>query len=126
VSEHIVKHILLVEDSPASQEIVRLLLESCGARCTTVGDAEAALMLLEHALFDGFIIDLALPNSDGLSLLRAIRAMPALVDVPIITFTAYHSSLMRKDALALGSDLYISKPFNEHIFIDQIRRLFRL
>ncbi len=121
-----VKHILLVEDSTTSQEIVQALVERSGARCTAVGDAESALRLLVSHQFDGFIIDLALPNVDGLSLLRAIRSTPATAHVPVLTFTAYHSSLMRKDALALGSTLYVSKPFNEHVFLDQITTLFGL
>jgi two-component system, response regulator FlrC len=118
------KRILVVEDDRISQEIVVGLLAIAPAEALAVDSAEAALIVLARQKVDGIILDLALPGMDGLTMLRHLREREDTATVPIISYSAYHSSLLRQDALACGSTAYMGKPFNEYHFLELVRRVF--
>mgnify|MGYP003704977961 CR=1 FL=1 len=76
--------ILVVEDEPAVQELMRYTLEQAGMDPTTVASAEDALALLREELPDAVLIDWMLPNKSGLALARELRESPRTADLPLI------------------------------------------
>ncbi|NWF70297.1 MAG: response regulator [Chloroflexi bacterium] len=115
--------ILVVEDEPDGQEVVMDILEYYRIPSDAVGTAEEALKRLAQQIYNGVVIDLALPGMDGFGLLRAIRGDARLKALPCIACTAYHTSMVRKEALEAGFDAYFPKPLDDHALIRELQRL---
>jgi two-component system sensor histidine kinase/response regulator len=118
-----VGRILLVEDEPDGREVVRDLLDYHEIPSEAVATAEEALTRLAQEHFDGVVIDLALPGMDGFGLLRAIRGDERFADLPCIAYTAFHTSMVRRDALEAGFNAYFPKPLDDNAFIRELKRL---
>ncbi|MDE2059127.1 MAG: sigma-54-dependent Fis family transcriptional regulator [candidate division NC10 bacterium] len=107
--------ILVVDDEQGMRELLTVLLEHQGYRVITASDGEQALDLVAHQSPDLVISDVRMPRMDGIGLLTGIRkADPHL---PVIMVTAYASMDSTIQAMRLGADDYITKPFR----IDEIR-----
>lgn len=117
------KRILVVEDELDAQEIMTRLLTHIQMAVEVVGTAEEALTLLHQNQYDGALIDLALPEMDGLTLLKLIRTNPDTAQLPCIAYTAHHSPKVRKEATELGCNAYLTKPFNEVLFVQEVLRV---
>jgi CheY-like chemotaxis protein len=115
--------ILIVEDEPDGQEVVAELLGHFNVSHNVAGTAEEALELLAQEQYTAAIIDLALPGMDGLTLLKTIRENPDTADLPCVAFTAYHSSLVKKQAIESGCNGYLTKPLNDHSFMQELERV---
>jgi CheY-like chemotaxis protein len=113
-------HILIVEDEPDGQEVMVGLLNEFDIAAEAVGTAEEALDRLSQQAYTAAVIDLALPSMDGLALLQAIRKNPSTANLPCIVCTAYHSSLVKRQAIEAGCDAYLPKPLDNHFFIKEI------
>jgi CheY-like chemotaxis protein len=116
-------HILVVEDEPDGQEVALELLKTHNIRTDIAATAEEALDLLKLQSYTAAIIDLALPQMDGLELLRAIRSNPAIQGMPCIAYTAYHSSLVKKQAIEAGCNAYLTKPVDDQRFVIELSRI---
>jgi CheY-like chemotaxis protein len=79
--------VLLVEDHDDSREVLRVLLERCGAQVTDVPGARAALAEIERAVPDVLVTDISMPGEDGFWLLRSVRRTPA-ARLPVVAVTA--------------------------------------
>lgn len=115
--------ILVVEDDADAQDIVVRLLTHIHREVDVATSAEEAWDLLQQNSYAGALIDLALPEMDGLTLLRHIRDNSDTADLPCITYTAHHSSRVRKEAMELGSNGYLTKPFNEEVLVQEVLRV---
>jgi DNA-binding response OmpR family regulator/two-component sensor histidine kinase len=102
--------VLLVEDNGDLRQYLVRLLEGNGWTVTAVPDAESALR--HRNVPDVILTDVMLPGRDGLSLVRAVRADPALATVPVILLTARAGAEFAAEGLRAGADDYIVKPFN--------------
>jgi CheY-like chemotaxis protein len=104
--------VLVVDDDPDSRELIRTVLDTCGARVALAGSAGEALHLIDRQPFDVLIADIGMPERDGYSLIRAVRALPvergALM--PAIAVTAYAGSSDRDQAIAAGFNRHLAKP----------------
>lgn len=99
---------LVVEDEQEIRELLRRYLERAGYAVLTTGSGAAALrMLTEHAVRLA-VLDLGLPDVDGLEVLRAARSD----DVPVVVLTARTAVADRIHGLELGADDYVTKPFS--------------
>lgn len=116
-------NILVVEDEPDGQEVVNGILGYFGINSVAVDSAEDALTLLGQGSFTAAVIDLMLPNMDGLGLVKAIRGRPAIANLPCIAMTAYHTSLVRQQALDAGFDAYFPKPLDDTTFVRELDRI---
>lgn len=72
---------------------------------------------------DAAVIDRRLPDGDGLALVRALRKIPAVADIPIVVLTAGHRPEDRVEVLAAGADEYVGKPVDPLVLADLLRRL---
>jgi CheY-like chemotaxis protein len=113
-------HILIVEDEPDGQEVIAGLLGQFDIAADAVSTAEEALDRLARQGYTAAVIDLALPHMDGLTLLKAIRNNPTTANLPCIVCTAYHSSLVKRQAIEAGCNAYLTKPLDDHYFVKEI------
>lgn len=104
--------VLIVDDSADTCELLAMVLRRQGAAVAAALSAREALALLETALPDVMVCDIAMPGADGYDLIRRLRSRPADAGgcLPAIAVTAYARAEDRERALAAGFDGYISKP----------------
>ncbi len=110
------KSILVVDDNPSNLKLFTFLLALPGYSVTTAADAQQALGALEHLMPDLIIMDLQLPDVDGLTLTRQLKADPRLQHVPIVAVTASAMKGDEEKARAAGVDGYMSKPVEKRAF----------
>ena len=118
-------NILLVEDEPGIQELLKLNLSQAGHQVTAVGDAEQALRFLKTALPDVILLDWMLPSMSGIDLCRRLRADERYQPVPIIMLTARGEERDKVLGLDTGADDYITKPFSPRELVSRIKAVLR-
>ncbi len=116
------KHILVVDDEPRIAEIARDYLERAGFRVAIAGSGADALALARSKRPDLVVLDLGLPQMDGLDVTRALRKQS---NVPIIMLTARVDERDKLIGLELGADDYITKPFSPKELVARVRAVFR-
>ncbi len=106
--------VLVVDDESDSREVMAHALEDCGASVTVAGSAREALDILERFDVDVLLADVAMPDEDGYSLIRRIRASSAgrIATIPAAAVTAHARDDERKLALSAGFHLHLAKPFD--------------
>lgn len=119
------QRILVVEDDPDGADMVSLVLDSAGIEAVVAGDAETALGWLKEDgnRFDAAIIDMALPNMDGMELMGHIRQIPNVSHLPLISVTAFHTPELKVRVLDAGFDAYFAKPLETTLFIRAIEQI---
>jgi DNA-binding response OmpR family regulator len=117
------RHVLIVEDEPDIARLVQTHLEDAGYETDIAGNGAAAMKLFEKGEYDLVILDLMLPDTDGLSLCRQMRAQPGYV--AIMMLTAKSTELDRVVGLEVGADDYLTKPFSVPELLARIKALFR-
>ncbi len=115
--------ILLVEDDRALHSALMSLLVQSGYAVDGVHDGASAEVLLRAESFDLVILDLNLPQMDGLEVLRILRSRRSTAAVMILT--ARHTAEDRVRGLDLGADDYLAKPFDVREFEARVRSLLR-
>jgi len=104
--------VLLVEDNLINQKVAQKLLERAGHTVTIAGNGREALTVLSDSVFDLVLMDVAMPEMDGLEATQAIRlreeGKPSRM--PIVAFTAHAMVGDRERCLAAGMDAYVTKP----------------
>jgi DNA-binding response OmpR family regulator len=116
------KTILVVDDEFKIVQIARDYLEHAGFSVLTAGDGRSALAVARSAKPDLVILDLGLPEMDGLDVTRTLRKDS---DVPIIMLTARGEETDKLVGLELGADDYITKPFSPKELVARVRTLLR-
>lgn len=117
--------ILVVEDEPAVQELMRYTLEQAGMLAFTASSAEDALASLRESLPDAVLIDWMLPNKSGLALARELRETERTASLPLIIVTARGEESDRVKGLDQGADDYVVKPFSPRELIARIQAVLR-
>ncbi len=112
--ESVPLRILLAEDEAINQMALRLTLESLGHKTVCAGNGREALDLVRETPFDLILMDIQMPEMDGLEATRAIRACPdpAVRDIPIVALTAHAMKGDKEAFLAAGMNAYASKPLD--------------
>src|SRR5215831_11325591 len=113
--------ILLVEDEENLHEALKLNLELEGYEITSAYNGAAALKAVESEYFDLIILDVMLPEVDGINVTETIRLQN--VDVPILILSAKNTSADRVLGLKKGADDYLTKPFNKKKQILRVQKL---
>jgi two-component system OmpR family response regulator len=115
-------HVLLVEDDAEIRELLAAFLRRNGLRVSLASDGREMDQLLSLSTVDILILDVMLPDEDGLSLCRRVRAAGGM---PIILLTARGQEFDRIIGLEMGADDYVTKPFSSRELLARIRALLR-
>ena len=118
----IMKTILVVDDEPKIVQLLRDYLERAGFRVLTAPSGKTALALAHSEKPDLIILDLGLPEMDGLDVTRTLRKVS---NVPILMLTARSDETDKLIGLELGADDYITKPFSPRELVARVRVVFR-
>ena len=109
---HGAMHILLAEDNEVNQRVAGALLKKAGHRVTIAGDGREAAAMVAREPFDVVLMDMHMPEMDGIEATRAIRALPAPASqVPIVALTAAGASSDIETCLEAGMNYFLVKPF---------------
>ena len=117
-----VKTVLVVDDEPRIVQLARDYLENAGFTVLTAGDGKSAIHAFRSRHPDLVVLDLGLPELDGLDVTRAIRSDSA---TPIVMLTARDHELDKLLGLELGADDYITKPFSPRELVARVRAVLR-
>jgi two-component system catabolic regulation response regulator CreB len=118
-----VKHrILIVEDEPAISDNIQFVLESEGLETVRVATGLAAVSALEDSAVDLIVLDIGLPDINGLDLLKEIRRTRA---TPVILLTARSAEIDRVVGLEIGADDYVAKPFSPRELAARVKAVLR-
>lgn len=119
------KKILIIEDERDIRELVTHYLTKEGYRVESVSDGAKGLSLARTLNPDLIILDLMLPELDGLEVCKKLRADPKTVAVPIIMLTAKGEETDKIVGLELGADDYLTKPFSPKELTARVKALLR-
>jgi DNA-binding response OmpR family regulator len=114
--------ILVVDDEPSISEVVTIYLQRAGYRVSVARDGQAALDAIERQPPDLVVLDLMLPQVDGLEIARRVRAQG---DTPIIMLTARREEADRITGLETGADDYVVKPFSPQELVSRVKAVLR-
>jgi two-component system cell cycle response regulator DivK len=113
--------VLIVEDNDKNLKLARDLLAHHGFRTLTAGNATDGIALVEAHRPDLVLMDVGLPDMDGVAALKQLRGSPSTSGVPVVAFTAYAMRQDRERLLAAGFDGYLPKPIDIRDFPAQVR-----
>jgi CheY-like chemotaxis protein len=117
------KQILIVEDKPASRELLRTVLERQGYGVIEAEDGEDALVKLKDFLPDLVLLDLQMPARNGYDVLKEMRKDDRLASVPVVAITANAMPEDREKVAAAGFNGYIAKPVALARLREEVHRL---
>jgi two-component system cell cycle response regulator DivK len=104
--------ILIVEDNDKNLKLARDVLQHDGFRTLEAETAAAAIALAEQHVPDLILMDIQLPDMDGVTALGRLRVMEATTSIPIVALTAFAMAADRERLLAAGFDGYLAKPMS--------------
>jgi DNA-binding response OmpR family regulator len=117
-----VQTVLVVEDESSIASFVALYLKNAGYKVRTVGTGEAALEQVNEERPDLIVLDLMLPDIDGIEVCRRIRKSS---EVPILMLTARDEDVDKIIGLEVGADDYLTKPFNPRELVARVKSILR-
>jgi two-component system KDP operon response regulator KdpE len=114
--------VLVIDDEPPIRRLLRTTLTAQDYRVIEAADGQEGLNLLRHEKPDVLVVDLGLPDIDGLELIRMIRAESP---VPIVVLSSRDDEKGKVEALDLGADDYVTKPFGMEELVARLRTALR-
>lgn len=115
--------ILIVDDEPDTLEVLGIKLRETGFAPLFAGDGAKALAITQVERPDLIVLDLMLPEVDGLEVCKILRRDPATAGIPILMLTSKAAEMDRVLGLELGADDYVTKPYSPREVVLRIRKL---
>jgi CheY-like chemotaxis protein len=115
--------ILIVDDEPYMLRIIELSLRKGGHQLIVGRNGREAVALALREKPRAIVMDVLMPEMDGLQALRAVRQDPATAAIPVIMLTARGQILTRQEAEASGASLFLTKPFSPTQLLNEVERL---
>lgn len=116
------RRVLVVDDEPINTEVARLVLQDCGLIVDTADDGEEGVRMAELAPYAIIIMDMQMPNIDGLEATQRIRGLAAHRTTPIIAMTANAFSEHKARCLEAGMNDFVAKPFDPDMLFAVVLR----
>lgn len=115
--------VLIVDDEPMTRDLLRLMLERAGFHISEAEDGIDALDKIGNSLPDAIILDVMMPNMDGITVCEILRSQEATANLPVIMLSARtHLDAIEK-GLRAGASRYLSKPVSRQELIQNIREV---
>jgi len=111
---------LVADDVPMIRKLVEFLLKQIGFEILNASDGAEALVLATNSKFDLILLDIMMPEMDGLEVLQKIRQGTINRETPVIIMTAYGDSTSVKKAIDYGANDFIAKPVQQEVFRKKI------
>ncbi|ANT49088.1 response regulator transcription factor [Mesorhizobium amorphae] len=115
-------NILVADDDPHIREIICFALEKAGMKTVSVSDGAAALQAIERRAPDLVVLDIGMPEMDGLEVCRRLRQHS---DVPVLFLSARDEEIDRILGLEMGGDDYVTKPFSPRELVARVNVILR-
>jgi len=115
--------ILVVDDEPEAVELLEFNLKQAGFEVITAADGAEAIKKARASLPGLILLDLMLPEVDGLEVCKMLRRDPATAAIPIVMVTAKAAEIDRILGLELGADDYVTKPFSPRELVLRIKNI---
>lgn len=115
-------HILVADDDPHIREVICFALEKAGMKTQAVADGAAALQAVERRAPDLIVLDIGMPEMDGLEVCRRLRQRS---DVPVLFLSARDEEIDRVLGLEMGGDDYVTKPFSPRELVARVNVILR-
>lgn len=115
--------ILIVEDSPTQAERLRRLIQSMGYRVRVASNGQRALNLIRERKPQLIVSDIIMPEMNGYELCHALKADPALREIPVILVTALNDPKDIIRGIECGADNFIRKPYSEEYLLNRISKV---
>ena len=115
--------ILVVDDEPEAVELVEFNLRQAGFEVSTAADGDEALKKAKANLPALMVLDLMLPEIDGLEVCKLLRRDPATSKIPILMLTAKAAEIDRVLGLELGAEDYVTKPFSPRELVLRVKKI---
>ena len=119
------KTIAIIEDDKDILELIALHVQKAGFKPKKFTDGESFFRYLSTDMPDVLILDLMLPDMDGLEICKVLRSNPSTAKLPIIILTAKIEETDKIVGLELGADDYITKPFSPRELIARVKAVLR-
>ncbi len=119
------EYVLVIEDEREIRDLIRYNLERAGFRVVVESDGDAGLERVFASRPDCLVLDLMLPGTSGLDVLREVRNEPATSDLPVIILTARSTEMDKLLGFERGADDYLTKPFSPKELAARIHALLR-
>ena len=117
------RRVIVVDDDPDILNLVSVLLQRIGVQVSTFADGRSAIRYLAQETPDLIVLDLMLPDVDGLDILRQIRARSRFEEVPVLVLSAKADPDTIRTALDSGADSYVTKLYITNSLLDRVRLL---
>jgi len=117
------KRVLIIDDEPSIVISLEFLLKRAGLDVQVARDGEEGLAKLRELRPAAVVLDVMMPKLDGFEVLKAVRADPAIADIPVLMLTAKAREAEQQRGLTLGANAYMAKPFSTHELVDQVMAL---
>ena len=115
--------IMTVDDTATMRQMVSFTLHSVGHEVLQASDGQEGLALAKTRKFDLVIADVNMPNMDGITLVRSLRALPEYKFTPILLLTTESHDSKRQEGKGVGATGWIVKPFNPEQLINVVRKV---
>jgi DNA-binding response OmpR family regulator len=116
-------NVLLIEDEPIIRELVTSMLVNTMVHVDYASTGNEGLKLAKTNKYDLFLVDIVLPQLDGISLCRLLKADPRTQEIPLYMVTAKKKQVDIDAGIRAGADGYIQKPFRANELLDLIEQL---
>lgn len=117
--------ILIVDDEPANVLLLETILSDIGTEIRSLTDSRQVELKFEEFEPDIVLLDLHMPEPDGLEILRRLSGLRSQMFVPVVVLTADSTKIARQSALVLGADDFLTKPFDQFEVRLRVRNLLR-
>ncbi len=117
------KTILTVDDSASIRQMVAFTLKGAGYDVVDAADGLAGLNKAKASSFNLILTDQNMPNMDGLTLIKSLRAMPAYKTVPILMLTTESGDAMKAQGRAAGATGWLVKPFDPQKLLEVVKKV---
>jgi two-component system chemotaxis response regulator CheY len=119
------KTVLIVDDSPTIRKLLAYILKKKSYIIAEAEDGMDAMEKLSHVQVDLVIVDLNMPNMDGIEFVKGLRDNYYYMDTPVIMLTTTKDERLRKDAFEAGVNMFLSKPVQPGVLLYKVESFLR-